>query len=391
MRFRKRNLTLLSVLGLLLADPVSPANARASRNKRESRSSGVLLTPVGAKPTTESNSAALFFIGISSRATPQSAPLREILRHTWLDWASSDERIIHRFFVNVEGRTSASNVASEQDVIVVPESKISHCPRGNERPAHNCRSGATVRYLLLWGLRRTSASFIVATEHDGFVCLPQLLLESQSWSLSSHVAHYAGDCTTKKENIFNPEQTFNVFGRNALTRIFQLISDKDSASFYIPSITFAQNIQPILRFLNERREIEILPDLDRIIVGINVKKNRPTPLTSLCTAGHLYFHFREAMNRMAPWATEMKNTFDKHGNKSVASLTTIAKTTDAARNDRLSCTKKSCPLPPESQAWWCCPFYGKQLIAEAGRANKGANAASILSRQRESCRGIIGS
>ena len=324
--------------------------------------------------------------------------LRNLQRQTWLAWAANDERVSYQFFVNSEDPASVSALAGEGDVTVVPARKIAHCPGGDVRPAHNCRSGALVRFLLLWGLQRTSAPFIVATEHDGFVCLPQLVLETSTWSPSSHVAHYAGDCATKREYIFNPEQTFNVFGRSVLVRIFQLIDDGEGASFYIPSITFAQNMQPILRFLNERREIDIVPDLDRIIVGISVKRNRPSPMTNLCAAGHLYFHFRESMNRMGKWSHEMKATFDRYGsggdgggasNRKNASLAALFQATNAARQARLACTQHSCPLPPGSQAWWCCPSYGKQLKKQRKEKRK-ISAPFDLSRQRESCRNAMG-
>lgn len=385
MRLSASFITSLAIL-VLAQGTTGVASSKSNRGKRGSRGSGGSNGDVVVSDNREtaavlqsSNTTLQVFIGISSRAVPHAAPMRSLQRQTWLAWAANDDRVTYQYFVNLEGPTSRSAVADEDDVAIVPAAKIAHCPKGNSRPAHNCRSGALVRFLLLWGLRRTPAQFIVATEHDGFVCLPQLLLETSTWSLSSHVAHYAGDCDTKKENIFNPEQTFDVFGRNVLVRIFQLISDSEGSSFYIPSITFAQNMQPILRFLNHRREIDIVPDLDRIIVGIAVKQNRPSPLTNLCAVGHLYFHFRESMNRMGTWSHEMKTTFDRYGNRKNSSLAKLAYATNVARQARRMCTDNSCPLPPNSQAWWCCPFYGKQL-----------KAAADLSRQRESCRGVLG-
>ena len=315
---------------------------------------------------TVANQTVLFFIGISSRPVASARSLRETQRRTWLKWAISDHRVSHNFFINDESAGyEVAGTKGETDVVIVPAAKISHCPRGNGRPAHNCRSGALVRYLLFWGLRMTRANFIVATEHDGFVCLPQLILESSTWSSSVHMAHYAGDCSSNKLSMFNPEQTFNVFGRGILARIFSLIEGAGS-SYYIPSITFAQNIQPILRYLNQRREVEILPDLDRIITGIKVKEHRPNPITKLCIVGHLYFHFRESINQMLPKSVEMKELYDRIGDKRTPSLESIREATVQGRRRRLSCSKNSCPLPAGSDEWWSCPLYGKQLAAKGG-------------------------
>ena len=158
-----------------------------------------------------------------------------------------------------------------------------------------------------------------------------------------------------------------------MARIFSLIEGKGS-SFYIPSITFAQNIQPILRYLNQRREVEILPDLDRIITGINVKEHRPNPITKLCIVGHLYFHFRESINQMLPKSVEIKKLYDRIGDKRIPSLESIREATVQGRRTRLSCSKNSCPLPAGSDEWWSCPLYGKQLAA------KGSLDPSLLHR-----------
>jgi hypothetical protein len=358
-----------------LLDPLTSGRSVSNRTNRNETNHGTgnLTNGSAAPPPTATvavwdvenepraaRSRLLIFIGISSRKG--AGTLRNIQRKTWLQWASDDPRVDFRFFQNPDGQRE-----KERDLITLPIRNVSHCPGAGEntRAAHNCRSGAVVKFLLLWALENTPAHFIVATEHDGFVCLPQLILEAAtSWPTSMQMAHYSGLCR------FGAEQTFQVFGRSVLSRIFVLINNHHDSYFH--GATFAQNLPPIMRYLNMMNMVSIIPDIDRILIGLRAQPNTPDPITELCTAGHLYFHFhgckagkgcfKNAMEHMEPWSVSMKKAYDKQGNLSAPEKwRIIQKTTEKAEHIRLSCASPSdsCPLDPsdlEEEAWWCCPI-----------------------------------
>jgi hypothetical protein len=221
----------------------------------------------------------MIFFGISSHNEVTSERgeaakfLRMYQRNSWLKWLDTCNDCSHRFFVHYANHM----IGLESDVVVVPSETTHTCSR-MKSTQHACRSGAMVRYILGWALQSTNASYFVATEHDSFVCLPQLQqLLATLGSPNSMLAHwfYPRTFTAATQGcpeaiVGKSEQTFAVYGRLLAAKLVNFASLEGTNGCYDFSLTWAKNIRPMLQYLHVRGEVTFILDHDTVVVHDDV-------------------------------------------------------------------------------------------------------------------------
>lgn len=342
------------------------------------------------------------FIGISSHHEKASdhgelaSMLRTYQRNSWMRWLDTNSS---RFFVHSVGKHSrGSHLSLEKDVVIVPLKYTQRC----NKASHHCRSGQMVRFILNWALSNTESLYIITTEHDNFVCVPQLehvltnhgtpnLLLAHWFELN----HRSGiECLDTFDSfIGHTEQSFSVYGRNLAKKMVGFV-DTAPEYCYQSSLSWAKNIRPMIQYLHTKGEIDIIMDDDRIVVHDNilveswVKFGPPSPgshcplfqhdlagindtkhvkqqsmkwTESICACGAISYHMRTQARK--------RNMFE---NKTSSMYSNALKWISAPDYDLahqlaplspLRCNLgKSCPsavLQPsnQSEAWWKCPSH----------------------------------
>jgi hypothetical protein len=314
------------------------------------------------------------FIGINSLSS--SSSYRNAQRETWLKWAVDSDAVDYRFFFippQLESEGTPLNY-TELDVVTVPSEAVFKCKlssmsgMGDQR--HHCRSGVTVWYMLQWALLMTRAQFVLATEHDGFVCLVHLLQQLPNLTPKSWLAHWyfeedpypvlkKGECP---KAISGAEQTFDLYGRELVSRILNLIDDGWVCT--LPYFSWNQNTRPIVQYLWELGEVDIVADQNRVVSSASVSKIRArtdshkckSNLALTCLCGTLYYHLRSDAARSM---SRMFGTLDDHNARN-ASMYPQVPLTPLPK----SCLPGLCPQAassndtlPRREAWWQCPAY----------------------------------
>ena len=202
---------------------------------------------------------------------------------------------------------------------------------------------------------------------DGFVCLRRLAAESALYPKLYHSAHFFGDCKDKDHAPnYHAEQTFNLYSRDALKRIFNLVQQGNAPKYYLRELSWNQNLVPITQYLAQRKELRFSQETRRMVVNAPVEKKLRSnsklngaekfSRERLCSKDFLYFHFlRWIVSRVKSVSSEMFLSGSRATIRNSSSTALMGRTA-------LACAVHSpCPLASNSGNWWCCPGYGRFL------------------------------
>ena len=317
----------------------------------------------------------LIFFGLSSHNENVGKIYRENQRSSWLRWIHHENELAgpmgaglaYRYFLHNETGTSET-ADLEHDVVVIPSNETHRCMRmAGGRKIHNCRSGKMVHWLLSWAVANTPAAFVVATEHDGFVCLPGLLGALPTFpprsifaSITMPFQQFRG--TPCPSHIFM-EQTFVLYSRDILSRILGLALAGQERLFQHAS--WNQNMRPIVEYLAARQEVTIVRDPQNRLVMMGKpggEKMRHGVLSSMgendhekrCNLGAIYLHLNSGARDLNTSQQLLRATELSPKNVMDANSTILGR----------ACLASRCPLSittkelEHGEPWWKCPSYG---------------------------------